>query len=295
MTNGDAGRGTGGGHVSVDQLADLAAGVAAPADAADIESHVSRCTTCQDRRAALVAVSDALADAPRPELPLGVASRIDAALLTAAGSTPTVVPLDGGGRDRRGGRWAGLGAVAAAVALVGALIAAHVVGGKTGPSGGATATAAGNQSTADRPASPAQLQTLEHVVSPGYTKADLVSRVSRQLQTGSPSATRHLPTTAGSEQSAGAATALGASRQAPRALTPLQAPARLSACISQLDIGSSAPLAIDYTTYDGKPAVVVVVPDQYAATKAVAYVVGPRCGLPGSDGDLIIYEGAIPR
>ncbi|HEV2088347.1 MAG TPA: hypothetical protein VGR21_08555, partial [Cryptosporangiaceae bacterium] len=64
-------------------------------------------------------------------------------------------------------------------------------------------------------------------------------------------------------------------------LDRLRDPAALAACVRALGSGPP-PLAIDYGRYEGRPALVVVLPGATPAT-LTAVVAGPACGLTGTD------------
>ncbi len=75
---------TAGPHPSVDELADLAEDLLAPADADALRRHLTGCADCRETVDALTEVRTLLAAAEPPALPEDVAARIDAALAAAA-------------------------------------------------------------------------------------------------------------------------------------------------------------------------------------------------------------------
>ncbi|MFJ8040135.1 hypothetical protein ACIRBX_06420 [Kitasatospora sp. NPDC096147] len=78
-------------HPEVDLLADLAEGLTDPATTDTLGAHLDDCPECADTLAALAEVGELLGSMPSPELPAGVAERIDAALAAEA-IAPTVRP-----------------------------------------------------------------------------------------------------------------------------------------------------------------------------------------------------------
>lgn len=302
-------------HVDADALAEAEAGWADRATSRRVAEHLARCEACRSRAGALREVTATLRQLPHPTMPEEVSRRIDAALAATsdAGPTgsPTVVPLDPGRRARRTVRIASLAAVAAGVALVGALIASHVVGGGTtsGENGSAAAQAGGSAAGAGgsglSAADVRALRAVETVQLPGYTSHDLASRVADSLS-GTASADR-----ATNKSQPPQALSLGGShrtsqpdrfqaiRRSPAvaALAPLRSPTRMFSCIRQLTASpaTTVPLSVQFTTYAGKPAVVVVVPNPYQNSERTAFVAGPRCGAPDAvSADLITYV-ALPR
>ncbi|MFE7559614.1 anti-sigma factor family protein [Kitasatospora sp. NPDC057500] len=73
-----------GAHPDVDELADLAEDLLAPADAEVLRRHLADCADCRETVEALTEVRTLLAGAGSPAMPADVAARIDAALAAAA-------------------------------------------------------------------------------------------------------------------------------------------------------------------------------------------------------------------
>lgn len=68
------------GHLSIDELADAAAGSLGPGRRAPVEQHLAGCVVCREQAAALRQVSTRLAVEPAPKMPAAVADRLEAAL-----------------------------------------------------------------------------------------------------------------------------------------------------------------------------------------------------------------------
>lgn len=252
-------------HVSLDDLADLHAGEAAP----EVSAHVAACADCSARLAeldaALPRVAADLAGLPVPEVPADVAARLDA-LRPPPAATSTVVPLDAA-PSRRTSWLPALGGVAAAAVLVtgGVLVAQNAGGGGASADKGSTAgakapelptSASGNDYRKDGKALAAALPALLG----GSPRAET-------LATGD------------------------AKAAAPAALDPLDRLRQqdaLAACLAGLSDPTSTdlPLALDYAAFEGKPALVVVLPTG-KTDKVDVFVVGPECDQ--TDQHLLFY------
>jgi hypothetical protein len=266
-------------HLDLDALADLLAGLEPPA-------HLAGCTGCQARLAelstALGSVTQALRALPEPELPAGLTDRLLATLastaaqasatppvgapVAAAPGTATVVPLAG----RRTGtpRWmlAAGGVAAAAAVVVGVFVVVRP------GSSGSKATSA--------PDAPA---IARNDTGTAYTKdAASLTAVLPGLLAG-----KAVTPKGAAELAAPQAGSL------PDSLAPLRVPATLAACLSSLtDPGDPGlPLALDYGTFDGQPALLVILPAPKPGY-VYAYFVGPQCAP--ADSKLLFFE-KIPK
>ncbi|GAA1388675.1 hypothetical protein GCM10009639_15460 [Kitasatospora putterlickiae] len=81
-----------GSHPEVDELADLAEDLLAPADADALRRHLTGCAECRETVEALAEVRTLLAGAEPPAMPADVAARLDAALAAAAQDAPATAP-----------------------------------------------------------------------------------------------------------------------------------------------------------------------------------------------------------
>ncbi|GAA3622399.1 hypothetical protein [Microlunatus ginsengisoli] len=67
-------------HISVEELADAAEGLLAPARADQVRNHLAGCALCADTAGLLASVTTTLAAQPAPAMPPAVAARLDAVL-----------------------------------------------------------------------------------------------------------------------------------------------------------------------------------------------------------------------
>ena len=250
-------------HLDLDALADLL--VEAGDDAAAV--HLESCADCRARlaelSAALPAVTSSLGLLDEPAEPADLAARLEAALAreTAprAGRTPDVLPLATASRARSRTRWLpALAGVAAAAALVtgGVLVA------QQGDDGGTT-TAGPRFETSSS--------------GTDYTRATLPQAVPGILA-GRPEGAAQATDAAGPE----------ALQSRADALAPLRSTDGLARCLTQvLDPETDdLPLAVDYAAYEGKPALVVVLPTSKDGVVDV-FVVGAECDQ--TDADLLYF------
>jgi hypothetical protein len=258
-------------HLDLDALADVLADGQEPA-------HLAGCADCRarldDLRTAAADVSGQLAALEAPAMPAGLGGRLAAAIEQERSPGPTnVLPL-----QRRRTRWLpALGAVAAAAAVaVGAVV---LVSNKDDSSSGTLADRAGgpgyaiNNTGAD------------------YTSATLTAAVPGLL-TGS------APQVAGAETLAAPAPTQGPTQGrtandtfAPKSADPLadlRDTAGLARCLASITDPSESglPLAVDYASYQGKPALIVVLPSS-KPDKVDVFVLPPGCAQ--ANGDLITF------
>jgi hypothetical protein len=300
-------------HLDLDALADL---LAEEASASDID-HLAACASCTDRLAELrdaqAAVLAELRTLGAPPLPAEVAERLDVALAEqeplapARAASVTALPERRPARASRGAGW--LPAAAAAVLVLGgAGFAASQLGG--GPGAGDTSTAAGGSAELAAPA----VSDLRLTAS-GADWADPDAAVTSLARVLNGDATTYRlsgegeageeRTARGSDDSADAETqeqeqereSLAAATAAPLPptedeLSTLRTPEGLDACLSSLlteqDPGAR-PLAVDYATFDGAPALAVVLPDP-DPSQASIFVVGSDCTA--VDPDLLQFRRA---
>lgn len=269
-------------HLDLDALADHLAGER------DASRHLSACDGCSARLAELEAAEQmvvaALATLPPPALPAAVADRIAAAL--AAEPRPTAADAPAAGRTGEGVGGAGVAtgaatgsvlhlgarrpvarrrtwlpaAAAGVVLLSGGLIGYSLVSGPGSSDDVSTAADAGGATASTEVAPAAGVPTL----SSGLDYADaatVAATLPRALAGG------------------GTDTAATQSADQEEALAPLRDPAALEDCLAALlppEQPDLQPIALDYASYDGSPALAVVLPDGDPDRLAV-YVVGPGC------------------
>ncbi|MDP3714284.1 MAG: hypothetical protein Q8R60_17560 [Mycobacteriales bacterium] len=305
----------------LDEIADVLAGETAAPDCATCAAVVA------ELEAASAVVTAALGALPVPAPPDDLAARIDAALreavldaepdrgLDSAASgqaTVTTLPTLEGRAPRGPRRW--LPAAAAAVVLTGGgLLAAQTLPLGAGDSADEAATAmtgAGEVGGRD---------LVRNDSGNAYTEANLASAVPGLLTGQVP---RHAapPVTASAPLSApGAATDSGTTSsgttgggttggtsestargqaQVPAArpvtvdpLAALRTTPGLAACLAALlppDDDSVQPLALDYGTFSGKPALLVLLPVPQRSDKVDVFVVGAGCAQ--ADEQLLFFQ-----
>ena len=263
-------------HLDLDQLADALADGPEPA-------HLAGCPDCRTRLhelgTATTAVSGALAALASPEMPADLAGRLAAAIDQERRPAPTnVLPL-----QRQRARWLpALGAVAAAAALV--------VGGVVLTSGGGGSKG----TTADQASGPGY--TI-NATGTDYTAASLAGAVPGLLsgtQTMAQAVPKVASTSPGEERASSGATAYDTlAGGVPDPLAALRETAGLATCLASLTDPSESgiPLAVDYAQYQGKPALVVVLPSS-KADKVDVFVVPAGCAK--ADGT-VLYFTRLPK
>jgi hypothetical protein len=290
---GPSGAPSNGGHLDLDTLADVLAGAPEPA-------HLASCLACRarldDLGDALPRVSEALAAAPVPQMPLDLPERIAAHLhgapeLQADDEEQAVAPpvAPPGTADvlpmaRRRVRWLpSVTAVAAAAVLI--TSAVLLTQRHHEQPGTASAASGGGYAVNDSGAN--------------YTRTTLQAALPALLK-GQANAPRVAAAPAGGARpapgfdstqpkSAGALTFTTAGDP----LAALRTTTGLARCLASLtDPGDTGlPLALDYASFQGRPALVVVLPSKVAG-KVDVFVVPPGCAR--ADGNLL-YFTRLPK
>lgn len=258
-----------------------------------VRAHVEGCGRCSAVLAELSRVRDLLhAEAGRtPPPPPDLDDRIAAALAEAARSWSapesataaggTVVPI-----RRRGTvpRW--MAVAAGLVVLGGAGVTATQLLGPGAGTSSLVATSGSGQDSAGGSAAP-EAAAQAPVLSTGtdYDPADLAGQVDVLLAVagagaGVPGRATSSLSAPGIDPQAGAAP-----DDAPG--SPLSDPAALSGCLQALGAGTARPLAVDVATWQGRPAAVLLLPDD-RQDRTQVWVVEPTC-RPGADG-LLHYQ-----
>lgn len=267
------------GHLELDELADVLAGIPAP-------EHLDACETCLSRLAqlqgALPGVADSLARLELPPEPADLERRLaDALAAERAPHRTTVVPLS----TRRRVRWM---PTLAAVAAVAALAFGGVV--LTQRSGDDPATTRGDTTYAvsstgadygpDGQALRAALPALLEGDATAAPESATAFGAAKDSASPSPSFT--------SQKRTGASLMSAAPEN--DALATLRTQAGLASCLVALadpdDPEVSLPLALDYASYQGQPALVVVLPTS-KDDKVDVFVVGAQCS--SSDAKLLFF------
>ncbi|WP_133890063.1 zf-HC2 domain-containing protein [Streptomyces sp. BK208] len=259
------------GHPDVAEISDLAEGVLPSTRASDVRRHLETCASCADVRASLEEIHSLLGALPAPgPMPDDVVARIEAALAAEsvagpADGTPvsreTSAPADrpagharssstGPGRKdrRRGGRRriALLGAVAAAAIGLGSVVVSSLAGGSP------------SDDTAHE-----QQTALADTFSEGQLKA----KVTGLVEDGGAQNGSRTPRTFGLESENGGETPENHVFKQPT----------VPECI-QRGIGrDDVAIATEPGVYQGKEAMLVVLPDAADATKVTAYIVDSAC------------------
>lgn len=286
-------------HLDLDVLADLEENIAAPVVEQAARAHLDVCPECRDRLAHLRTTRALLSTLPAEPMPEAVATRISAALgQAAAPASGTVVPINRRTRPWNSPAVAGAAAVAAVVVLIGGLIAGHVIhrGGKSASTAGAAL------GTTTRPKAADSTSTKEWATGANYNAATIATLVPR-LVTGTPPTNPSFGTEAGggANGSAGAAVTSG-SAQAPKATAPTPGaitqeemrsnPSAVAACATILADGvPTVPVAVDFASFEGKPAVIFALPAVGNTAHLDVWVVKSTCSASSLD----VYFRRIPK
>ncbi|CAM5229067.1 Zf-HC2 domain-containing protein OS=Streptomyces tendae OX=1932 GN=GUR47_21085 PE=4 SV=1 [Streptomyces tendae] len=260
------------GHPDVAEISDLAEGVLPSTRASDVRRHLETCASCADVRASLEEIHSLLGTLPAPgPMPDDVVARIEAALAaesvagTAEGtpvSRETSAPADrpaghvrssstGPGRKdrRRGGRRriAVLGAVAAAAAIgLGSVVVSSLAGGSPSDD-----TAHGQQTA----------------LADTFSEGQLKTKVTGLIEEGGARNGSRTPRSFGLESENGGETPENHVFKQPT----------VPECI-QRGIGrDDVAIATEPGVYQGKEAMLVVLPDAANNTEVTAYIVDSAC------------------
>jgi len=294
-------------HLDLDGLADHLAGET------DAGEHLSACGGCTARLAELEAADRMVAAALRllsdPPMPADVVDRITVALraeLPSGAVVPDLAVLPGvvGGATvtplltaRVARRRAWLPSVAAAAVLVaGGLLSYGLLQGYgllPGGSGGEAATSAAAPLSADSGGAvyPTVSSGLDYADPAAVTKAlpgvldGSTAALSSAQSAPDPAAVQAAPAPSGAASRAAPLENLAA----PDPLARLREPAALADCLAALldpARPDDQPLALDYASYRGAPALAVVLPDTDPGKVAI-FVVGPDCSR--ADDGLVFF------
>ncbi|WP_406200229.1 hypothetical protein OG331_25445 [Streptomyces sp. NBC_01017] len=300
------------GHPDVTELSDLTEGLLPPARTTEVRSHLDQCELCADVHGSLEEIRELLGTLPGPaRMPADVAGRIDAALAaeallnatapdgvdapTLAGDTHAAISGadDGahvsretsaaahrpagharssttgpGRKDRKKPgrrRVAVLGAAFTAAALgLGSVLLTSLMGG-----GGAGPSADGGQTTADT-----------------FSAAKLEKQVTDLL-----AASESSPgTSRGPDRSLGVEG--NSDTESPKILREITVPD----CVREGINRDDAALAAEEGVYQGKDALLVVLPDANDASRVTVYVVDSTCvKQPSSTTAKVLLKDSYPR
>ncbi|GAA1790546.1 hypothetical protein GCM10009682_10790 [Luedemannella flava] len=288
----------------LDRLADYAAGLLDPAEAASVAARVATdphwAAVYGQLVTADVVVATQLRDAPGEDvMPADIVARLDAAFAgeaaagdagsDAAARTPVISLAEARRRRQRRAGLVAVGAVAAAVVAVvggsvvngglpvrefGSAADAPAMGTGAGADNGAPEAANSDKSVSDGPGAtaPASAQALSagQLATVPITDSD-----TDYTWTSLPLAAAGVTLTDGNSSTAKST----ARARVPRALRDLARPETLRACLEAVGVATGGtPTRAEFASYDGTPALVVVI--TRPAGKTVA-AVGGDCG-PGS-------------
>lgn len=263
-------------HLDIEQLADLLAD--SPDDRGTARPHLAECERCRTALArleqALPAVTSALSALPLPAQPADLDHRLARALQPAP-----VADL----QQRHSARWVKPMAAASGLAAAAALVF-----------GGMVVLDGDDSGKGDRETSAAGIESAVKTNSTGsaYRKDGklLAQRLPALLAGDAPAdATAPVPMLSTKD----ARVTGGAEQAADDPLAQLRTTEGLASCITALTPPGEVvlPEAIDYATFEGSPALVVVLPSPKAGRMDV-FVVGPGCAT----GDAaLLYFGRFDR
>lgn len=284
-------------HLDLDALADLLAGEGDDGQVA----HVGACAGCAGRLGELAAadaeVTSLLAGLPAPEVPAGLAARLQAAFdaepalvpgprATGSGTAAaqahqaapvasgTVTPFPAAGaRHRRA--WVPA-AAAGVVLLLGGVLGTSLLDLPAGDDAEVSSTAAGDAGGGVLDGL-VRSQTGTDYAAEGALAAALPGLL------GGSAEPAPAPTPApAAEGVPEVLTSSGRASAADPALDRLRTSEGLASCLAALlppEDDSVRPLALDYAVYGGQPALVVVLPATGADDKVDVFVVGAACTL----------------
>lgn len=261
------------GHPDVAEISDLAEGILPRARTTDIRRHLESCALCADVYASLEEIQGLLGTLPPPAaMPDDVAARIDAALADeprpaaaddAHVSRETSPPVDrptghprpsstGPGRkDRRRGvrrRVAVLGAVAAAAAIgLGSVVVSSLTG--------------------ESPSSDTAHEQQTAALSDTFSEGHLQDKVTGLVAGGSAQNESPTPRSFGMESETGGETAENHVFKQPT----------VPECIRRGIDRDDAAIATEQGVYQGKEALLVVLPDAAHDTRVTAYIADAAC------------------
>jgi hypothetical protein len=276
-------------HLDAEVIADLQLGLLDGDSAAHAQAHLDECATCRGVGEALTQVSRTLADLPPVTVPDAVAARWAAALaaepvLAPAGGGATVVPMsprEPTGSGKWGGRGLAVAATGAGILLVAALAYPMLTGGSDNTPPAASGATSTERATIDQAAIPAATTSGTQ-----YRTAALETQVATELSTyQTPAVTASdtaispdvSPTvTVSSVGTPGTMSASGGTSAPSGPLLVVDRAAEL-ACLSSVLLPGTVPLLVDVATYEGKPAVVIVVPADNDPSRMDIWVMARHC------------------
>jgi hypothetical protein len=292
------------GHLDVDQIADLDAGVLGGRRARRARRHLAGCEECAGSLAALEATTASLRDLGTVAMPGDVAARVQQGLAAAAGETAgeTVMPDPAAIRSRRfaAPRFAYAGAavvVVAGLVVVSLTLARHHHSGTSNNAalqpalvGTASPSAAYVEQQTGRTYTPASLQQLVPGLlamprGPLYAKAAPSATAGHNDASGA-GAQSGLPAATAPRAAAGGTSETFVPPLAPSLQRLANSRSALLACAAYItDTPNAVPLAVDFGRWRNpathtrpKPSVIFVFSDPTNSSALTVYVVAPACG-----------------
>jgi hypothetical protein len=284
-------------HRELEELAAYAAGDLDAADVAAVEDHVARCADCAADLAAIRGVADDLAAVPELTMPADVAAALDEAVAAARAESArsgvgssVVVPMRASRRSAMRAKLAGLAAGSAAAALIG-VVAVSALSDRAKDNSGATASDSGNRSGAE---ALARREFSVRRTGTNYT-ADTIEAEAKELLAAQDSADAETDTDTGVAAPAAPTAASGKSEQSFGSGTDPDVAARavdsdqLTRCVDLLveQAQSERPLVVDLASYEGIPAIVVVLPLDDRRVE-VWFLDATQCGTEAAGEDIAL-------
>jgi hypothetical protein len=270
---------------ALDRLADFTAGVLDPTEAAHVQVLIDTDPDWASAYAGLTGagarLDAALSGLADPPLPADVAARLSAAIERESRPedtrTATVVPISTHRRWARRSAWAGAAAAVLVAVSVGVLQFVTPASQNNATSGAAALSGTG---TSDQWSASGTLQIVHS--GQNYTPQTVgqVTADSLSLRPPVPAASEKAPAAPVASALANGTTG----GDEPEQLDRLLGPAPLRECLNAIvQRYGGTPVVADYASFDGAPALIVVLALPPASRRIV--VAGPRCGLPGMGPD----------
>jgi len=261
-------------HPDPEELAAVAVGD--PDVGVEVRAHVGDCAECAADVAAINGVLRSLRELPELRMPVDVVTAVERAL---ADEPAAVAPASLAAARARRGRLMPFAAAASAVGLA-AVLGTTVL--RTNDQRSTDAGDAATDSVAGAEAAPGP-----RILTSGtdYREAELDFQV-RDALTAPPAAAALSAEDSAAGRGAGTADApLGSTEQSSARTAPALTPEQLQSCVDELSgAPGSSPLLVDYASYAGRPAVVVVLP--FREDTVDVFVVRSDCRV---GNDALIY------
>ncbi|WP_053913034.1 hypothetical protein [Streptomyces sp. TP-A0875] len=278
------------GHPEVTEISDLTEGLLAPPRATLLRRHLERCAACADVHASLLEIRDLLGTLPEPvPMPEEVASRIDAALAAEAKTREPSPDSGSVSRETRAmaarpagharpsttgpGRKSRGQAGRRRIAILGAVTAAAALG-----LGSVIVSSLGRDSTPDTAA------RAQATLADTFSEGQLEDRVAALLAGGQ-----------WDESGPGTPHTLGMESETGPENRVLEQPT-VPACVRQGIGRDDVALATEAGVYQGKEALLVVLPDSAHAGRVTAYLVDSTCvGRPSLGEGTVLLQHSYTR